>query len=147
MLSVAFTDPATAADPVDEEPRRHSGPPVLRGERTRSLEPNRVTERLKAVACGWARSFLAQSVPRVAPRVVPVMSMVSYPAMRTVYPVPARLRSRSNRSTDYPADDRANRATHHSAGYSARADTNGRITLSSGNAGEQRESKERREAD
>src|SRR5215208_495005 len=52
MLSVAFTDPATAADPVDEEPRRHSGPPVLRGERTRSLEPNRVTERLKAVACG-----------------------------------------------------------------------------------------------
>ena len=61
---------------------------------------------------------------------VPVMSMVSYSAVRTVYPVPARLRSGSNRSTDYPAD---NRATHHSAGYSARADTNGRIALSTGN--------------
>ena len=64
---------------------------------------------------------------------VPVMSMVSYSAVRTVYPVPARLRSGSNRSTDYPADNRANRATHHSAGYSARADTNGRIALSTGN--------------
>jgi hypothetical protein len=79
--------------------------------------------------------------------VVPVMSMVSYSAMRTVYPVPARLRSRTNRSTDYPADNRANRATHHSAGHSARPDTNGRIALSSGNVGGQRESKERREAD
>ena len=78
---------------------------------------------------------------------VPVMSMVSYSAMRTVYPVPARLRSRTNRSTDYPADNRANRATHHSAGHGARPDTNGRIALSSGNAGEERESKERREAD
>ena len=73
--------------------------------------------------------------------------MVSYSAVRTVYPVPARLRSRSNRSTDYPADNRANRATHHSAGYSARADTNGRIALSTGNVREQRESEERREAD
>lgn len=73
--------------------------------------------------------------------------MVSYSAVRTVYPVPARLRSRSNRSTDYPADNRANRATHHSAGHSARADTNGRIALSTGNVGEERESKERREAD
>ena len=72
--------------------------------------------------------------------------MVSYSAVRTVYPVPARLRSRSNRSTDYPADNRANRATHHSAGYSARADTNGRIALSTGNVREQRESEERREA-
>ena len=61
--------------------------------------------------------------------------MVSYSAVRTVYPVPARLRSRSNRSTDYPADNRANRATHHSAGHSARADTNGRIALSSGMPG------------
>jgi len=34
--------PAAAAGPVDEEPRRHGGPPVLRGERTRGLEPNRV---------------------------------------------------------------------------------------------------------
>ena len=73
--------------------------------------------------------------------------MVSYSAVRTVYPVPARLRSGSNRSTDYPADNRANRATHHSAGNSARADTDGRIALSSGNARAQRESKERRDAD
>jgi hypothetical protein len=75
------------------------------------------------------------------------MSMVSYSAVRTVYPVPARLRSRSDRAADYPADNRADRTTHHSAGNSARADPNGRIALSSGNAGEQRESKERREAD
>ena len=50
--------PAAAAGPVDEEPRRHGGPPVLRGERTRSLEPNRIAESLKAVAWGWVRPFL-----------------------------------------------------------------------------------------
>jgi hypothetical protein len=69
--------PAAAAGPVDEEPRRDGGPPVLRGERTRSLEPNRLTKSLKAgaaplndwqqllrsprrVAWGWGRPFFGQ---------------------------------------------------------------------------------------
>src|SRR4051794_30206420 len=62
--------------------------------------------------------------------------------MWTIHPVPARLRSRSNRSADYPADHRADRTTHDSAGHSTRADTDGRIALSSGKVGKHSETEE-----
>src|SRR4051794_1818318 len=69
--------PAPTARPVDEEPRRHGGPPVFCGEGARGLEADRVTESLKAgaaplndwqqplrsprrVAWGWAGPFFDQ---------------------------------------------------------------------------------------
>src|SRR4051812_22995363 len=57
MFTAVFRQPQPR--PVDEEPRRHGGPPVLRGERTRSLEPNRLTKSLKVRAAplnGWQQA-------------------------------------------------------------------------------------------